>query len=83
MPEASPPRKFAYSVDGQPFATEVPVITVALLRAKLPAEKRGFGILVEGTGNEPDRWLADEDKISLENEKAPRRFYSSPPAMFG
>ena len=82
MPEGSQPRRFAYTVDGQPFETEVPIISVALLRAKLPSEKRSFGIVAEGVGNESDRWLDENARISLEEGKA-RRFYTSPPAMFG
>jgi hypothetical protein len=82
MLEASPPRKFAYMVDGRPFETEVPNISVALLRAKLPVEKRNFIIFAEGAGNAPDRWLDESEKLSLEEGKM-RRFYTSPPAMFG
>jgi hypothetical protein len=82
MPEAPPPRRLAYTVDGQTFETEMPIISVALLRAKLPLEKRSFGIIAEGVGNAPDRWLDEGAKILLEEGKT-WRFYTSPPAMFG
>jgi hypothetical protein len=82
MPEASPPRRFAYTVDGQPFETEMPMISIALLKAKLPVEKRSFGVIAEGAGNTPDLWLDENAQISLEEGKM-MHFYTSPPAMFG
>lgn len=82
MSEAVPARRFAYTVDGQPFETEMPIISVALLRAKLPLEKRSFGVIAEGAGNAPDRWLGENAQISLEEGKM-LHFYTSPPAMFG
>jgi hypothetical protein len=78
-----PTKKFSYIVDGQMFETEMPVISVALLRAKLPGMKRAYSLFIEGIGNSPDRWLSDESKISLEDETTQPRFYTSPPATFG
>ena len=83
MPEAPHPQTYRYTVDGQSYETERSMITGALLRARLPEEKRGFGIFLEGIGNAPDRWLNDQDQIALEQGKNPQRFYTSPSAMFG
>jgi hypothetical protein len=83
MSDAPQPTRFSYTVDGQLFETERPSITVGFLRAKLPTEKRSFGVFWEGQGNLPDRRLDDAETISLETNRAMLRFYTSPPATFG
>lgn len=74
---------FTYSVDGQMFQTELRSISIALLRAKLPSEKRAHAIFVEGEGNKPDDWMSDDKVINLEVAPAVKRFHTAPPAMFG
>lgn len=82
MPDDQP-KKFAYFVDGERFETDVPVVSGAFLRAKLPTAKRDFGLYVEGAGGSPDQWVDQATKVSLEGESGPRRFFTAPQAMFG
>ena len=56
-------------------------INGADVRAKLPPEKAGYAIYLEGHHNEPDKQITDTEAFSL--EKHILCFYSVPPATFG
>jgi len=73
--------KYFFFLDGQKYESETSSITGADIRAKLPAEKAGYGIRLETHGNDPDTVVTDTMSLSL--EKTPLHFYSVPPANFG
>jgi len=78
-----PIEKYFYFLDGQKIETANSAVTGSILRSMLPEEKRGYTIMMEGHGTEPDQQITDDSSITLDKDKGPRRFYSVPPATFG
>lgn len=74
------PVKYSYFLDGEKIDSDTSSITGANVRAKLPPEKVGYALYLEGHGNDPDKLVNDSDSFSLEKKL---RFYSVPPATFG
>jgi hypothetical protein len=81
-PEEHPDKKVKYSyfLDAEKVDIDTSSVTGAEVRAKLPADKVGYAIYLEGHGNDPDKLVNDSDSFSLEKKL---RFYSVPPANFG
>ena len=73
--------KFIFKLDGTQHESQVSSINGADVRAKLPPEKAGYAIYLEGQHNEPDKQITDTEAFSL--EKHILCFYSVPPATFG
>lgn len=76
----APKVKYSYFLDGTKIDTDSSSITGAEVRAKLPPEKSGYALYLEGHGNDPDKLVNDADSFSLDKKL---RFYSVPPATFG
>ena len=74
-------KKFFFKLDGAEYESLVSSINGADVRAKLPPEKAGYAIYLEGHHNEPDKQITDTEAFSL--EKHILCFYSVPPATFG
>ena len=73
--------KYFFFLDGTKYETDSSSINGADVRAKLPPDKAGYAIYLEGHGNDPDKQITDSEAFSL--EKGPLCFYSVPPATFG
>lgn len=76
-------KMYEFFVDGAKLESASSSLTGAQLKSIIPGFNPAYGLWEEGKGNEPDRPIRDEDTISLEKEKGPRRFYTVPPATFG
>jgi hypothetical protein len=86
QPEAkaeNPHDKYFYLVDGTRYDSDDSSITGAIIRSRLPEAKRAYAIYLEGQGKDPDRLINDNDSITLEKDKGPKRFYTVPPATAG
>jgi len=80
-PDAKPAQTYPYFVDGERFDTASPT-TGSQIRMRLSDVKRGYGIYLEGSGNNPDQRIEDDATVDIrfvENE----RFYTVPPATSG
>jgi predicted GIY-YIG superfamily endonuclease len=79
----APKEKYFYFVDGEKFESDNEFTTGAIIKSRLPEAKRGYALYLEGHGNEPDTLINEDTSISLDKEKGPKRFYTTPPASFG
>lgn len=75
--------KIFYFVDGEKFETNEPNTTGAIIKSKLPVDKRGYSLFLQGQGNDADQLINDDTSVNLESGHAPKRFYTVPPASFG
>jgi len=75
--------KYFFFVDNVKHESDLPSLTGAQIKAKVPNWDPTYGLLLEGPGKEPDRLIADTDVVSLEKDHGPRRFTRVPPATFG
>src|SRR5258708_17929119 len=73
--------KYFFFLDGKKYESNATSITGADVRAKLPPEKAGYAIYLEGHGDEPDKQITDAESFTLEKKEP--HFYSVPPANFG
>jgi hypothetical protein len=77
------PTDYFFFVDNAKYDSDLPALTGAQIKAKVPNWDPAYGLLLEGHGNEPDRLISDTETVSLEKEQGPRRFTRVPPASFG
>lgn len=77
------PRKFIFFVNGNKYETDQKELTGAQIKAKVPDWPAGYGLMLEGHGDEENRLIGDDEPVSLEKEHGPRRFVSVPPATYG
>lgn len=82
MPGNNPEKNFFF-VDGQKYETDETTLTGAQIKARVPNLDPSFSLFLEGHGNDPDRLIGDDESISMEKDKGPRRFFTAPPATFG
>ena len=75
--------KIFYFVDNVKYDTEDTTLTGSQIKAKVPDLDPSYGLFLESTGDEPDKQIADDESVSLEKDKGPKRFYTVPPATFG
>ena len=75
-------KEYCYFVDGEKYESDDAYTTGAIIKSKLPEEKRGYALYLEGHGNEPDVLINDDTSVDLKG-KEPKRFYTVPPASFG
>jgi len=75
--------KYFYFVDGEKFDSDNEFTTGAIIKSRLPEAKRNYALYLEGHGNDPDTLINDDTSVSLDKEKGPKRFYTTPPASFG
>ena len=83
MSESKPPKKYVYFVDNQPYESDLPELTGAQIKARVPNIDPTFLLSLEGHGKDPDRIIGDNDVVSLEKHHGPPRFTLVPPANFG
>ena len=75
--------KIHYFVDNEKYESEYSTLTGAQIKAHIPNFDNSYALYLEGPGDEPDQQINDDNSVSLEKEKGPRRFYTVPPATFG
>jgi hypothetical protein len=76
-------KEFVYFVGQDKYTYEFSAITGAQIKARIPSFDPSYSLMLEGAGHDPDTLFKDDDSISLDTEKGPRRFYIVPPAQFG
>ncbi|WBY00044.1 hypothetical protein PE066_11170 [Ramlibacter tataouinensis] len=78
------PESYKFFVGSQKYETGQVQLTGAQIKAYVPDVAPGSKLSLEGHGNEPDRIIADDEEVSLdERHGGPRRFTLVPPANFG
>ena len=77
------PTDYFFFVDNVKYDSDLPALTGAQIKAKVPNWDPAYGLLLEGHGKEPDRLISDTETVSLEKDRGPRRFTRVPPASFG
>lgn len=77
MPEE--PNTFQIIVDGEPYRIPGPTASGAQLKAAAGKDAI-YQLFREGTGNDPDQMIADQQAIIVEDGM---HFYTVPPAMMG
>jgi hypothetical protein len=73
---------FIFYVGKEKFATHCAVLTGAEIKAGAKDFPQGYGLELEGHGEEPDRLVRDDEKIHMDPHCA-MRFTAVPPATFG
>lgn len=81
--KAHEPKKYEYFVGKDKYVSDLPELTGAQIKAKIPNLDPAFILSLEGHGRDPDRVIGDNDKVSLESKHGPLRFTLVPPANFG
>jgi hypothetical protein len=76
-------KEFFFFVDNTKYSSLVSTLTGAQIKAMIPNFDPGYGLYMEGPGNDPDVLIQDNTTVTLEKEKGPKRFYTVPPATFG
>lgn len=75
---------YKFFVGNQKYETDQAQLTGAQIKAYVPDVAPGTKLSLEGHGNDPDRIIADDELVSLdEHHGGPRRFTLVPPANFG
>jgi hypothetical protein len=77
------PKKYFYFVNNEKYESELPALTGAQIKARIPNLEPNTGLSLEGHGNDPDEMIADDQLVSLEKDHGPLRFTLVPPATFG
>lgn len=75
--------KYFYFVDGTKYESDVPEMTAADIKARLPNAEPGDKLSIDGQGDEPDRLLNDTDVVDLRKDKGRVRLTLVPSASFG
>lgn len=77
------PKTYKFFVGSEKFETTEPELTGAQIKAYVPDVVPGTKLSLEGHGHDPDRIIADDETVSLEDAHGPCRFTLVPPANFG
>lgn len=75
--------KWFFFVDNHKIETDQPALTGVQIKAKVPGWPAGYGLMLEGHGQDPDAIVADEQLVSLGKDPGPLHFTSVPPASYG
>ena len=75
--------KYFYFVDGVKYDSDVPQMTAADIKARLPNAEQGDKLSIDGQDDDPDRLLNDTDVVDLRKDKGPVRLTLVPSASFG
>ena len=67
-------------VNGILYEVSLPTLTGSQIRA-LAGVPPEYALIVEGTGSDPDRRLADDEDMHL--GPTPLRIFTAPPTVFG
>lgn len=73
---------FVFFVGKERFETEHETLTGAQIKAMVPNWQTGYGLELEGHGDEPDRLIGDAESVRF-HAKHPLHFTPVPPATFG
>ena len=65
------------------YETRERELTDAQIKAYVPDVPLGTKLSLEGHGHDPDRIIADDEKVSMDDGHGLRRFTLVPPANFG
>jgi hypothetical protein len=76
-------KRFFYFVDDQRYESDLPALTGAQIKAKIPNLNPTFALVLEGHGNRPNRIIGDDELVQLDSDHGPLRFILVPPANFG
>lgn len=75
---------YKFFVGKEKYETNQQQLTGAQIKAYVPDVPTGTKLSLEGHGHDPDRIIADDEVMSLdEGHGGPRRFTLVPPANFG
>lgn len=78
-----PPKKYIYFVNNAKYESDLPELTGAQIKARIPNLDPTLQLSLEGHGSDPDRIIQDAEVVSLEKDHGPLRFTLVPPANFG
>ncbi|MGN6155409.1 MAG: hypothetical protein ACTHN4_06710 [Sphingomicrobium sp.] len=77
------PEKYFYFVDGVKYESDVPEMSAADIKARLPNAEPNDKLSIDGHGDDPDVLLNDSDIVDLRKDKGPVRLTLVPGASFG
>jgi hypothetical protein len=83
MSENKHAKKYIYFVNNDKYESDLPELTGAQIKARIPNFDPTLQLSLEGHGNDPDRIIGDNEVVSLEKDHGPLRFTLVPPANFG
>lgn len=78
-----PLKKYEYFVNHDKYESDLPQLTGAQIKARIPDLEPGTGLSLEGQGHDPDRQIGDDEVVNLDTDHGPARFTLVPPATFG
>lgn len=81
--QGKPGAKIFFFVDNHKIETDQPALTGAQIKAKVPDWQAGYGLMLEGHGQDPDTIVTDEQLVQLAKDPGPLRFAAVPPASYG
>ncbi len=77
-------KTYKFFVGSEKYETTERELTGAQIKAYVPDVPTGTKLSLEGHGHDPDRIIADDEVVSMdESHGGPRRFTLVPPANFG
>jgi hypothetical protein len=79
----NPHPKYDYFVNHDKYESDLPALTGAQIKARIPSLQPGTGLVLEGHGQDPDRLIGDGETVNLDTGHGPARFTLVPPATFG
>ncbi|BBO08108.1 MULTISPECIES: multiubiquitin domain-containing protein [Bradyrhizobium] len=74
---------YFFFVGGKKYETDQPALTGLQIKARVADWDSSHDLVLEGHGNDPDRIIGDDERVSLDKDKGPLRFSSAPKANFG
>lgn len=74
---------YVFFVNGVKYETDRPALTGLQIKARVPDWDQSHDLVLEGTGDDPDRVIRDDELVELDIMTGPRRFSSVPKANFG
>jgi hypothetical protein len=72
-----------FFINQDKYESDLPSLTGAQIKARVPNLQPGTGLSLEGHGRDPDRLIADDEVVELDTGHGPARFTLVPPATFG
>jgi hypothetical protein len=77
------PKTYKFFVGSEKYETTEAELTGAQIKAYVPDVPPGTKLSLEGHGQDPDRIINDDEKVSLQDAQGTCRFTLVPPANFG
>jgi hypothetical protein len=78
-----PHEKYFYFVNNDKYESDLPRLTGAQIKGRIPNLDPTLQLSLEGHGTHPDRIIGDNEIVSLDDDHGPLRFTLVPPANFG